>query len=115
MSEKSLIAAMAKIKSIAEDVLGNTTSAKPQRKSRFARASLDDAAPTTLPQHLAKLRDAGFFKEPRTAAEVHAKLQSSYHCDADRVAMALLRLKNARKLRKTTKTAGKKKLLAYVW
>lgn len=115
MNEKSLIVALMKIKAIAEEALGDSTSAKPKHKSRVARASVEGAAPTTLPQHIIKLRDAGFFKEPRTAAEVHAKLQTTYHCAADRVVMALLRLKNARKLRKTAKIVGKRKLVAYVW
>jgi hypothetical protein len=115
MNEKNLIAALLKIKAIAEEALGDSTGAKPERKSRVVRVSVERAAPTTLPQHIMKLRDAGFFKEPRVAAEVHAKLQTTYHCAADRVVMALLRLKNARKLRKTAKMAGKKKLVAYVW
>lgn len=115
MSDKNLIEALKKIKALAEAALSDTVGGKTVRKARGTRAAQETSTPTTLPQFIMKLRDAGFFKEPRTAAETHTKLQASYHCAADRVVMALLRLKNARKLRKTTKVVGKKKLIAYVW
>lgn len=113
MSDKNLIAALQQIRAIVDETLGTARTAKPAR-TKSPRVKTADA-PMGLPQHILKLRDAGFFREPRTAAEVHAKLQASYHCAADRVVMALLRLKNARNLRKTSKTVGKKKLIAYVW
>ncbi len=56
-----------------------------------------------LPSHILGLRDDGFFKEPKTASEVHGKLQSKYHCEPDRVAMALLRLHRRRRLRKSSR------------
>jgi hypothetical protein len=68
-----------------------------------------------LPAHIIKLKDQGFFRTPKTGTEVREKLQPAYHCDADRVAMALLRLHKRKQLRKTTKRAGAKKQVAYVW
>jgi hypothetical protein len=47
--------------------------------------------------------------------DVREKLQPTYHCDVDRVAMALLRLHKRKQLRKTKKAVGKKRLIAYVW
>ena len=68
-----------------------------------------------LPTHILSLRNQGFFREPKTPGEVHTRLQSKYHCEPDRVAMALLRLRRRRKLRKGSKPVGKKKQVAYVW
>jgi len=68
-----------------------------------------------LPAHILKLRDQGFFKKPKTAHEVQAKLQLVYPCELDRVAMALLRLQRRKQLRKASKMVGKKKQVAYVW
>lgn len=70
---------------------------------------------SALPAHISKLKDQGFFKSPKTAVEVRGKLQPTYHCDLDRVSMALLRLHKRRLLRKTTKLVGKRKQIAYVW
>lgn len=69
----------------------------------------------SLGDRIIALRDSGFFKQPKTGQEVHAKLQSSYACEYDRVAMALLRLLKRKLLRVTSKNVGKKKLKAYVW
>jgi len=68
-----------------------------------------------LPGHIDKLKSRGFFASPRTAVEVRKKLQPTYHCDVNRVAMALLRLHKRKVLRKTQKLVGKKKMIAYVW
>ena len=54
-------------------------------------------------------------KQPKTGDEVHAKLQPSYHCDVNRVKVAMLRLHKRRSLRKTSKTVGNRKKVAYVW
>ena len=69
----------------------------------------------TLPQHILRLRDSGFFVQPRTANEVHKKLLPTYHCERDRVAMALSRLASRRELRKATKTVNQRLYQAYVW
>lgn len=68
-----------------------------------------------LPAQILKLRGHGFFKEPKTANEVQSKLQPTYHCELDRVAMALLRLQRRKKLRKSSKMLKKIKQVAYVW
>ena len=115
MSDDNLVGALQKIKAIVDEALGTPRRGARSRKVKIPKAEKAGSEFTTLPQHIIKLRDSNFFKEPRTATEVHAKLQSTYHCAVDRVVMALLRLKNARKLRKTSKTVGKKKLVAYVW
>ena len=61
------------------------------------------------------LRDANFFKQPKVALEVHAKLQSTYPCDLNRVEVILLRLSKNKLLRVTSKTIGCKKKKAYAW
>ena len=68
-----------------------------------------------LPAQILTLKDQDFFKKPKTASEVHARLESKYPCEHDRVAMALLRLQRRRQLRKTSKLLNKKKQVAYVW
>jgi hypothetical protein len=68
-----------------------------------------------LPGHILGLREEGFFREPRTPSEVHAKLLESYHCLLNRVQMGLLRLLRRRELRKTTKRLDDQDQLAYVW
>ena len=68
-----------------------------------------------LPGHIITLRDSGFFKEPKTAQETHAKLQPTYACEVNRVAMALLRLHEKKKLRVSSKKVDGKAQKAYVW
>lgn len=70
---------------------------------------------STLPQHILKLRDSGFFSQPRTADDTHKKLMPTYQCEPDRVAMALLRLAARKKLRKASKIVNKRRFQAYVW
>jgi hypothetical protein len=67
-----------------------------------------------LPDHILKLRDTGFFNSAKTSSEVHARLQTKYPCEPDRVAMALLRLQRRRELRKASKVTGGRKQVAYV-
>jgi uncharacterized protein (UPF0335 family) len=68
-----------------------------------------------LPKHILALREKDFFKQPKISSEVHAKLESNYPCDLNRVAVALVRLSKRRKIRKTSKIVNKKRLTAYVW
>jgi hypothetical protein len=68
-----------------------------------------------LPDHILSLRDSGFLSLPKTSGEVHERLQSKYPCEANRVAMALLRLQRRRELRKASKVVDGKKQAAYVW
>ena len=68
-----------------------------------------------LTGHITELRAKGFFAQPKTAGETHNKLKGTYHCELDRVAMALLRLAKRKQLRRATKIIDKKKYQAYVW
>lgn len=68
-----------------------------------------------LPDHIIELRTRGFFAQPKSAGETHQKLKGTYHCEADRVAMALLRLAERKQLRKASKVIDKKTFQAYVW
>lgn len=72
-------------------------------------------APTRLTDHILAIRDSKYFAQPRTVDETHKKLQGSYHCEMDRVSMALLRLAKRKQLRRATKSNGDKKYQAYVW
>src|SRR5208337_257386 len=78
-------------------------------------AAAKSAGRAALPAHILKLRDSGFFDSPKTAGEVHDRLQAKYRCEIDRVAMALLRLQRRRELRKASKANGGKRQVAYVW
>lgn len=67
---------------------------------------------TTL---ILQLRGQGFFEQSKTVAEAYVKLQSVYPCDTNRVAVALVRLRKAGELRKTSKLVHDKQLIAYAW
>ncbi len=75
----------------------------------------NDEPPKTLPTQIIKLRDEGFFRQPRSPSEVHIKLRETYHCLPDRVQMALLRLQRKRELRKSIKNGDREGQTAYVW
>jgi hypothetical protein len=114
MNKAKLISSLQQIKSLADESLkelgGKIRS--PDRTSRKPPEARETEA--TLPGHLLALRSGGFFKQPKTAAETHAELKPTYPCDVDRVAMALLRLHKRKQLRKTKKSVGKRKQIAYV-
>jgi len=82
----------------------------PQRKS--VAISKDKRK---LTDHIIELRTKGFFAQPKTAGEAHNKLKGMYHCELNRVVMALLRLAKRKQLRRASKTIEKKKYKAYVW
>lgn len=69
----------------------------------------------SLPQIILVLRDSNFFTKPQTSNDVYQKIQTTYHCEPDRVTMALIRLADRKKLRKASKTVNKQHLNAYVW
>jgi hypothetical protein len=71
--------------------------------------------PEGLPARLLALRETGFFREPRTALEVHQELRKTYVCLPNRVQMALLRLQKRRELRKAEKRDRDRAEVAYVW
>jgi hypothetical protein len=73
------------------------------------------AAKHSLSDHIIELRDSGFFTQPKTAEETHAKLAGKYHCELNRVAVALLRLAERKQLRKASKIISEKKHKAFVW
>lgn len=68
-----------------------------------------------LTDHILAARNGMYFSKPKTAEEIHKNLQGTYHCDLNRVAVALLRLADRRMLRRTTKAVNGKKYQAYVW
>ncbi len=113
MTDQALVDALKKIGAIIDQVL--TKNPSRTRKSKPSAKSSRSTAPSKLPDHILVLRDSGFMKQPKTGDEVHAKLQSSYHCDVNRVEVAMLRLHKKRLLRKTSKSVGQRKKVAYVW
>jgi hypothetical protein len=81
---------------------------KPKSQQKTSRRN-------SLAQHILSLRDSGFFAQPRTAKEVHKKLLPSYHCELDRVVMALYRVALRKQLRKASKSINGRPYQAYVW
>jgi hypothetical protein len=79
------------------------------------KAVPQSSQPKGLPEHILSLRSQGFFKEPRTPSDVHERLQTDYHCEFERVKVALLRLQKRRELRKATKNIEGHERVAYVW
>lgn len=69
----------------------------------------------SLSDHIIDCRNKSFFSQAKTAEEVHEKIQQTYPCEFNRVAVCLLRLATRKELRKTTKVVNKKKYKAYVW
>jgi|SRR5208282_4950868 len=96
-----------RIQRLEEAVFGST-----HRKAQKAESGR--AQGIALPDQILRLRDTGFFDAAKTSGEVHARLQTKYPCEPDRVAMALLRLQRRRELRKTSKVTGRRKQVAYV-
>ncbi|MDD5680944.1 MAG: hypothetical protein PHI59_06865 [Candidatus Omnitrophica bacterium] len=79
------------------------------------KASKIKTGKKSLPDYIVELRDKGFFSKPKTAEEVHEKLEESYSCALNRVAVALIRLCARRALRKTYKMISGKSSIAYTW
>src|SRR6267378_665229 len=112
MQRDMLIASLQQIKVIAQEALkevGDHVS----RKEATAKSAVKSASKDALPSHILRLRDTGFFKPPKTPNETHVKLQPIYPCDRNRVAVALLRLRKRKQLRKASKLVGKRKQVAY--
>jgi len=68
----------------------------------------------SLSDHLIELLGKGFFTQPKTVDETHAKLTRTYPCELNRVAVALVRLSKRKQLRKASKIINDKKYKAYV-
>ena len=119
MNRKTLVALLKKIETLVADCLkavdDRAFSPKVGKEAPASKHVRKHSAGVTLPDCIVEVRDAGFFKEPRIAREVHEKLYATYPCEIDRVAMALLRLNERKKLRKASKLVDKKKQVAYVW
>jgi len=115
MNRNQLIARLQQIRSLAEESLGELGQIVRRPREEPPKRVKGPTSPRTLPACILKLRDEGTFKQPRTAKEAHAKLQSYYPCDLNRVDVALLRLQKRRQLRKASKGVGDKKQVAYVW
>lgn len=92
-----------------------STDLSPQKTSTPLKQSTEQGKAKKLPDHILDLREAGFFAEPRTCGEVHSALHDKYHCQADRVQMALLRLQRRKHLRKTKKVTEGREQVAYAW
>lgn len=112
MKREELVATLRQIEKLVADCLKAVgEKAAPSRKHH----SRDKAVANSLPARIVELRDSGFFSQPKTARDVHTKLATTYPCEVNRVAMALPRLKKAKKLRKASKMVEDKKQDAYVW
>lgn len=112
MNKAQLIESLQQMQELAQECLKSLgiKSSKPKSPATLAQNTR-----STLPEHILKLRAEGFFAQPRTAQETHAKLAPIYACDVKRVMVALLRLKKGRELRKASKTLDGKRQAAYVW
>jgi len=91
-----------------------------QLESRFLRGANKPRRVATserisLPDRIIDLRDKSFFSQPKTAEDVHKKLQDTYHCELNRVSMALLRLAKRKQLRRATKKVQGRLHQAYAW
>lgn len=120
MNRETLISSLRKIETLVRDCLTvledeDTPSPKPRRESRVGKHAKTHRTGRGLPDRIIEIRDADFFKEPRTAHEVHEKIRGKYPCEANRVEVALLRLNERKKLRKASKLVDKKRQVAYVW
>jgi hypothetical protein len=115
MNRNKLVAALKQIDGLVAECL-RLAHQRGGERNVVGKGSVEGRASTgTLPVRILRLRDDGFFKEPRTAAEVHAKLKPTYDCELNRVMMALLRLAKRKQLRKASKKVGESKQVAYVW
>jgi hypothetical protein len=115
MHEDKLMRTLRQIKVLASECL-KEAGRHPSRHKEAGRKLITKASSAkTLPSHVLRLRDEGFFGQPKTASETRGKLQPVYPCDLDRVAMALLRLQRRKELRKASKIVNKSKQVAYVW
>jgi hypothetical protein len=102
---------------------GDTTTILENHEKRITEleARFESPKPTlpikdkkSLNDHILNLREEGFFAEPRIPEQVYAALQQSYHCERNRVAVALLRLADRRELRRTSIDVSGKKYVGYV-
>ena len=112
MKREQLIAALRQIEQLVATCL---EAAGEKAKAPRKHIPSDKSEKNTLPARILELRDKGFFAQPKTARDTHAKLRASYPCELNRVEVALSRLGERKKLRKASKLVGGKKQAAYVW
>jgi hypothetical protein len=116
MNRAKVVSSLRQIQVLVDDCLREAgepdVASSRTRKSSGATAKVSR---NTLPKRILELRTKEFFKVPRTAREAQEKLQSSYPCEVDRIAMALLRLNERKELRKASKVVDGKKQVAYAW
>jgi len=116
MNRANLVSSLRQIQVLANDCLKEVgESDVASSRTPKSSATSGEVPRNTLPKRILELRNKEFFKVPRTAREVQEKLQSSYPCDVDRIAMALLRLNERKELRKASKVVDGKKQVAYAW
>jgi hypothetical protein len=115
MNRDDLISVLRDIRDLADKALRADGAAPKARGKNKQAAKAASSTPDRLPDRIIRLRDTSYLKQPKTVDEIHLKLQDTYHCDRDRVSMALLRLLKRKLVRKTFKTADDKKKIAYVW
>lgn len=108
MNDETITQMLSRIEALERAVFA--TGATKQIKVRHGVA----ATPSSLSEHILKLRDDGFLAEPKSAREIHAKLEKVYPCELNRVAVELIRISGRRQLRKSSKDVDGKKLTAYV-
>ena len=75
----------------------------------------DNDLKKSLGDRIIVLRDEKFFSTPQAGMETHERMLESYHCELNRVEVALVRLADKKQLRKTSKVIDGKKYKAYVW
>jgi hypothetical protein len=113
MNRESLLASLRQIQTLAANCIADI--GEKTKQSARKTSAKREAAALNLPDRILELREKGFFGQPKTAQEIKTKLNPSYPCEADRVAMAALRLMKKRKLRKASKKVDEKNQVAYVW
>lgn len=113
---KEVISKIREIKKLADEILASPSVNQKGSKLPTLTHSRPGtiSASATLPEHILQLREAGFFRTPRTSQEVHTKLSKTYSCLLNRVTMALKRLQRRKELRKAEKNVEGEKQIAYV-
>lgn len=114
MDKEKLTKNLQQIKIFADECLKEIGIKDTRHKRKTFRPSASIDSKITLPRHILALQESQFFKQPKTALEVHAKLQPIYPCDINRVEVALVRLRKRGKLRKSSKLVKGKLFVAYV-
>lgn len=118
MNRTKIIATVQQIKSLVDALLRELDASHPiqiTKGSGKTNKAPRNAPKNSLPGLILAHRDHGFFAKPKTAAQVHDQIKSTYHCDLNRVAVALIRLQKRKQLRKTSRLVNGKVQNAYAW